>query len=196
MSETEEITPGEVKLCEACGTRPARKGSRFCQFPACVEERTQKRDEQQARNEPTPPKTPPKSAPKPRATAAGLEREIKDALMGTAAVLAITNQGIYVGVEATVDEFAAAWANVARQSPSAERYIRALLAGGVWITAASATLVMAVAVMAASGVLPSPLVPMGWYVVGRHPELLTFIQAQQAKAQPAPEPEPEQEQAA
>lgn len=96
-----------------------------------------------------------------------LRGKIKDAVLMTASVTAIADPNIYVAVEATVDEFATAWDNVARQSPTARKYIEGLLVGGVWITAVGATIVMVVTVVAVTGKLPPALHPLGHFCVGK-----------------------------
>lgn len=101
-------------------------------------------------------------------TAGGpLDKRIKDAVMMTSAVAAIGNPNIYIAVEATVDEFALAWANVAKTSPTARKYIEALLTGGVWIQALGATLVMAVTTLAVCDKLPPSLYPLGNFCVSK-----------------------------
>lgn len=187
---SEPVVPAEVKLCKHCGIRPAGHGrfGNFCDDPDCKAERLAEERDRQGRTEPNPPKR-----NRPTGNPGNLQRDIKEAMMGTAAVVAISNPGIFVAVEATVDEFAAAWANVARTSPTAERYIRGLLTGGVWITAFSATLTMVVAVMVTTGSTPPRLAPMGWYVAGQHPSIVQYVQMRQAQSAPAPAPAEEAE---
>lgn len=172
--DTEEVVPDtSVKLCSNGDGRPAGFGrlGRFCE--EC-------RDEQRANK----PKRDRSGRNRTASTGPSLEREIKDALMGTASVVAIANQGVFVAIEATVDEFAAAWANVAKQSPTAERYIRAMLVSGVWLTALSASLTMVIAVMVTTGNVPDRAVPLGWYIVGKNPQLLAYVR--QAATPPPP----------
>ncbi|HVP29398.1 MAG TPA: hypothetical protein VMW35_09590 [Myxococcota bacterium] len=96
-----------------------------------------------------------------------LQGRIRDACLGTAAVAAITDPRIYIAVEGTVDQFAISWANVAKASPTARRYIEALLTGGVWIPAIMSTIVMAVAVLMATDKLPPQLNGLGYYALGQ-----------------------------
>lgn len=94
-----------------------------------------------------------------------LRGQIRDAVLMTAAVAAVKDPNIYMAVEATVDEFATAWDNVAKQSPSARKYIVGLLNGGVWISAFGATVVMVVTTLAVTGSLPENLHPLGHFCV-------------------------------
>lgn len=185
-SENEPVVPGAVKMCKACGVRPAGSGrfGHYCDDEECKAERLGKEREERPTKQ---------AAPRRRGPSTSLEREIKEAMMGTAAIVSISNPGVFVAVEQTVDEFAASWANVARQSPSAERYIRAMLSGGVWMAAASSTLVMVVAVMVTTGSCPPRLVPLGWWVIGSHPRIGEFVnmKAQEQAAQPEQETEPD-----
>jgi len=92
-----------------------------------------------------------------------LREQIKDAVMMTAAVAAVKDPRIFVAIEATVDEFAIAWDNVAKQSPAARRYIKAMLTGGVWISAFGATLAMTVTVLACTEKLPENFAALGYF---------------------------------
>lgn len=120
-------------------------------------------------------------------TGAALRTKIKDVVMMTAAVAAVKDPRVYVAVEATVDEFAAAWANVADQSPSARKYIEAMLDGGVWATAVGATLVMVVTIAACTGNLPARFAPIGAFAVGRS-GLTSASFAHLVPDQPPPQP--------
>lgn len=96
-----------------------------------------------------------------------LQAQIRDAMLGTAALASITDPRIFVAVSATVDEFAVAWDNVARHSPAARRYIEAMLSGGVWLGAATATLVMVITTLAVTDRLPPNLAGLGMFCLGR-----------------------------
>lgn len=191
--ETETIAPEpKAKLCQRCNERERGFGQlgRYC--AECRDEMKEESETaRKARNEATAPKR-----PAARGNIGQLEREIKDAMMGTAAVAAIANPGIFVAVEATVDEFAAAWANVARTSPAAEKYIRAMLQGGVWITAASATLATVVAVMVCTGNTPPKLMPLGYYIAGKSPQIMEYVVSVQARQPPPSAPDVEEPMAA
>ena len=126
-----------------------------------------------------PRETPRRRVPRSRGS---LAPQIKDAVMMTAAVAAVKDYRIYVAVEATVDEFAVAWDNVAKQSPTARKYIEAMLTGGVWISAFGATLVMVVTTLAVTDSLPPNLLPLGQFCIGKA--------GLQVVPAPAPEPEP------
>ncbi len=104
---------------------------------------------------------------KPRAYRGSLAPQIRDAVLMTSAVVAIRDPRIYVAVEATVDEFAVAWDNVAKQSPQARKYIQAMLSGGVWISAVGATLVMVVTTLAVTEALPPNLEPLGAFALNK-----------------------------
>jgi len=97
----------------------------------------------------------------------GLEGRIRDACLGTAAVAAISDPRIYIAVEGTVDQFAKSWAEVARQSPTAKRYIEAILTGGVWIPAVMSTVVMVVAILMATDRLPTTMSGLGYYALSQ-----------------------------
>lgn len=115
-----------------------------------------------------------------------LEGRIKDACLGTAAVVAISDPRIYIAVEGTVDQFARAWANVAKASPTAKRYIEALLTGGVWIPAVMSSVVMMVAVMMATDRLPANMSGLGYYVLNQmDQESIAKLQAMAQTAPPA-----------
>jgi uncharacterized Zn finger protein (UPF0148 family) len=138
-------------------------------------------------------------AARPKPSLSGLRGEIKDAVMMTAAVVAIRDPRIYIAVDATVDEFATSWANVAKSSPTAARYIRAMLSGGVWVAALGSTLVMVVTVAACTGNLPPSMGPLGQFCVGKSRVDWGQIVAitaemhasQNGRATPAPEPVPD-----
>lgn len=185
-AETEGVTPGDsVKLCQFTGCLNPGGHGQFGKF--CEDHKSKALRDAAKGIEPGTAAPRPKASPS-RSGGSALERDIKEALMGTASVVAIANPGIFVAVEATVDEFAAAWANVAKQSPTAEKYIRALLVSGVWLTAASATITMAVAIMVSTGNVPERLVPLGLFVVGKNPSLMQFVRI---PAPPAPTTEEE-----
>ena len=96
-----------------------------------------------------------------------LQGRIRDACLGAAAVAAITDPRLYIAVEGTVDQFAMSWARVADASPSAKRYIEAMLVGGVWIPAVMSTVVMFVAVLMATDRLPANLSGLGYYAISQ-----------------------------
>lgn len=111
---------------------------------------------------------PPGSKNSPRLPSRGsLRGQIKDAVLMTSAVISISDPLIYMAVEATVDEFATAWDNVAKTSPTARKYIEGLLVGGVWISAVGATVVMVVTVAAVTGKLSPGLQPLGAFCLGK-----------------------------
>ena len=96
-----------------------------------------------------------------------LAPEIKDAMLMTAAITSIRDPRIYTAVEATVDEFAVAWDNVAKQSPTARKYIQAMLSGGVWISAVGASLVMVVTTLACTENLPPSMDGLGQFALSK-----------------------------
>ncbi len=113
-----------------------------------------------------------KAATKPRRDRSGggtgsLRGRIRETMLGTAAVAAIRDPRIYVAVEATVDEFAASWDNVAKQSPTARKYIEAMLNGGVWLPALMSTIVMVVTTLAVTDSLPPRFHPLGHFCIGQ-----------------------------
>lgn len=120
---------------------------------------------------------------KPRASRGSLAPQIKDAVMMTAAVAAVKDFRVYLAVEATVDEFAVAWDNVAKQSPTARKYIQGMLSGGVWISAFGATLVMVVTTLACTESLPPNLAALGQFAMTK--ANLTMV-----PTTPIPEPGP------
>ena len=90
-----------------------------------------------------------------------LKGRIRDAVMMTAAIVAITDPRVYMAVEQTVDQFAEAWDNVAQQNPTARKFIEGLLVGGVWLTALGSTLVMVITTLLFTDRLPTNLHPLG-----------------------------------
>lgn len=159
----------------------------ICQFPGCEDEATAGRfghtfcepHNEQTKAEAKARKRSRNASSSSSGGGGSLKGRIRDSVLMTAAVVAIKDPNIYVAVEATVDEFATAWDNVAKQSPTARRYIESLLTGGVWLSAMGATLVMVVTTAAVTGNLPPRWHPLGHYCIG-----IAGIKVEQVPAPP------------
>jgi autotransporter adhesin len=174
----DEEAPRVEKLCADCDFRPAGFGAfgKYCE--ECRDDRKAAREAKKGGGGSS------SHSRKPSAGGSSLERRIRDSVMMTASIAAISDPRIYQGVEQMVDQFAVAWANVAKENPTAGRYIEALLTGGVWLTALGATFGMWVCVMLATGKLPQRFAPVAYQVwPGWFQE-----QARQAAQQPEPAP--------